>query len=255
MRNGLAKFGRDNTSLSSERRLMNEALARLNKVEIKQGRRRSAGRLIFGLDLTGSREHSLGQARIATAAMFDTIASVGAIAVRLIYYRGSDECRVSPWHADADALSESMRRLACEVGRTQIERVLRLALEERETLSGVVFVGDHCEEDAGELKRLARMLGQKSIPLFIFHECADDDERSLKAKPLFKMMAAASSGEYVEFKRDSGVVLREMLSNVAAFSAGGAEGLKRMALPASPEARQLQGRLLLGSGGQAKQAR
>jgi hypothetical protein len=229
---------------SPERRLMNEALARLGQGDAKDIRRGS-GRLIFALDLTGSREHSLHHARIATAAMFDTIKALGAVAVKLVYYRGSDECRATQFHSDPDILSQSMGRLSCETGETQIARVLRLALAEQEAIAGVVFVGDHCEDDPGELRELASALGKKSRKLFVFHECADHDERSLKAKPIFKDMAEASGGIYVEFKPDSGVVLREMLSNIGALAAAGPEGVRRAALPKTPEARQLKNSLLL----------
>jgi len=230
-------------ALDRQWRLMNEALARLDRANVKQAS--NSGRLIFALDLTGSREHSLYQARIATAAMLDTIKAIGAVAVKLIYYRGSRECRASPWHDDPGILSHSMRRISCETGETQIARVLRLALAEEEKISGVVFIGDHCEDDPARLRELAQALGQRSIPLFVFHECADHDGRSLEAKPVFKSMAAASGGVYVEFKPDSGAVLREMLSNIAAFSAAGVEGVKRVAVPKTLPAQQLQGRLLL----------
>ena len=180
--------------------------------------------------------------------MFDTIKAIGAVAVKLVYYRGTNECRESQWHDDPATLGRSMLTLSCEVGQTQIARLLRLVLAEKGKLSGVVFVGDHCEDDADELLGLAQTLGRKSIPLFLFHECADHDKRSLAAKPIFKRMAEMSGGVYVEFKPDSGNVLREMLANVAAFSAAGVEGVRRIALAETPEARELQGRLLLGAG-------
>lgn len=85
-----------------------------------------------------------------------------------------------------------------------------------ETVTGLVFVGDHCEDDPGELRELAALLGQRSVPLFVFHECADHDERSLQAKPMFKRVAGLSGGVYCEFKPDSGAALREMLANVGA---------------------------------------
>jgi hypothetical protein len=149
-------------------------------------------------------------------------------------------------------LSESIRRLCCETGETQIARLLRVALGEREKVSGVVFVGDHCEEKPGELLALAAPLGQRSMPLFVFHECADHDRGSLQAKPVFKRMAEARGGVYVEFKPDSGAVLREMLSSVAAFTAAGHEGVKQVGRAATPEGRQLQGRLLVGPAPPAK---
>ena len=234
---------RRNGHISDDARRIEEALARLGGGEEKETRR---GRLIVALDLTGSREHSLHQARIATAAMFDAIKTLGAVAVKLVYYRGENECRASAWHDDAKILSEAMRGLSCESGETQIAKVLRLALAETETLCGVVFVGDHSEDRPGELRELAGALGAKSIPLFVFHECADDDRRSLKAKPVFKRMAEASGGVYCEFKPDSGAVLREMLSAVAAFGAGGIEGVKQVPQVTTAQARQLRARLLLG---------
>jgi hypothetical protein len=172
------------------------------------------------------------------------------VAVKLIYYRGIKECRESKWYDDPEILSQSMRRLSCESGGTQIARLLRLALGEKETVSGVVFVGDHCEDDPGVLFELAQALGRKSVPLFVFHECADHDQWSLEAKPVFRRLAEASGGVYVEFKPDSGAVLKELLSGLAAFSVAGVEGIERMAPPTTSEGRQLRGRLLLGQGGQ-----
>jgi hypothetical protein len=244
MDNALDKWRDDGRSLSPDRKRIKEALALLGHEEMREARR-AAGRLIVALDLSGSRQHSLQQARIATAAMFDAIKALGAVAVKLVYYRGSDECRASQWHSDPDILSRYMQRLSCETGETQIGRVLRMALAEKEPVSAVVFVGDHCEDDPGQLCKLAAALGQRAMPLFMFHECADHDERSLKAKPIFEFMAEVSGGVYVEFKPDSGAVLREMLSNVGAFAAAGVEGVKQSALPRTPEAQKLQGRLRL----------
>jgi hypothetical protein len=246
MMSGLDKW-RGKDALSAERRLMNEALAKLGEMPIRP-KARGHGRLLFVLDLTGSREPSLRNARIATAAMFDALRTIGAIAVKLIYYRGNNECRASAWHDDPRALSQTMQKLGCESGETQIARVLNLALDEKELIDGVVFVGDHNEDNADKLLDLATKLGKRSIPLFVFHECADNDKRSLKAKPVFKRMAETSGGVYVEFKPDSGAVLREMLSSVAAFSAAGSQGVKQVAAARTPEARQLQARLLIGPG-------
>ncbi len=231
--------------LDEQWRLMNAALERLGQSgKTPSLASRRTGRLIVALDLTGSRAESLKQARKATAAMFDAIRSIGAVAVRLAYYRGSCECKAGAWHDDAEKVCRSMLSLSCESGETQIARVLRLALAEKEKLSGVVFIVDHCEEYPEELLALAETLGIRSLPLFIFHECADRDAWSLQAKPLFQRMAKLSGGVYVEFRPDSGAVLKELLSNVAALSAGGVQAVERMAMPTSSAARQLRGSLL-----------
>ena len=72
-----------------------------------------SGRLIVALDLTGSRAESLKQARKATAAMFAAIKAVGAVAVKLAYYRGARECKAGAWHDDAETRCRSMLSLSC----------------------------------------------------------------------------------------------------------------------------------------------
>jgi hypothetical protein len=228
-------------SLDEAWRLMNEALERLGLAKRNTG----GGRLIVALDLTSSRAESLRQAQKATAAMFAAIKAVGTVAVKLIYYCGDHECKAGAWQGDADAVSRSMLTLSCRAGYTQIARVLKLALAEKEKLSGVVFIGDHCENDEAELLNLAATLGKRSIPLFIFHEIVDYDGRALDARPVFERMAKLSSGVYAEFRPDSGAILRELLSTVAAFSASGHEGVKQVAQPVTAAARQLRGSLLM----------
>jgi hypothetical protein len=248
----LEKLNPEN-ALSRERRRMDEALARLNvNVSQKHPAARPA-RLPFVLDLTGSRASSLRRARIATAEMFRQLKAIGSIRVKLIYFRGENECKAGSWESDPDVVSRAMEQLACETGETQIARSLRCILDGEAEISGVVFIGDHCEDKRSELKALAVEFGERRVPLHIFHECADLDLRSLRAKPIFKHMAEASGGTYSEFRPDAGDVLRELLSSVAAFSAGGAEGIKQAPAPQTPEARQLQKRLLLlGPGAEAK---
>ena len=247
MGNALEKWKSSQATLDVERRRMQEALSRLDGSRGEPCAARQKPRLIFGLDLTGSREHSLQHARVATAAMFEAIKRIGEISVNLIWYRGED-CQASGWHENPEDLCRLMKTLSCEGGYTQIARLIKHALTSNVRLTGIVFVGDHCEDNATELVTLAGQLKSRSIPLFIFHECSDHDERSLEAKPIFKRMAAASGGVYVEFKRDSGTVLREMLTHLAAFSAGGADALTRIALPATQEAQTLKSRLLLSAG-------
>lgn len=248
MSNWLEKWRSDDKAVSPERRLMNATVARLAELQIPDPRApKPAGRLAFVLDLTSSRSASLRMARIATVAMFDAVKTIGSIAVKLIYYRGF-ACKAGAWENDPALVSQAMQRLSCESGFTQITRALRQVLNEKEAVSGVVFIGDHCEDRAGALRDAAAELGRKGIPVFVFHECEDRDTRSLEAKPLFNHLAEASGGVYVEFRPDSAEVLRELLSSVAAFSAAGIDGMKQVAPATTPEAQRLQGRLLLGPG-------
>jgi len=133
MSSALERLRESERALNAERLRMNEALARLGETEKRMETRRT-GRLVFGLDLTGSREPGLKQARLATAAMFDAIRNFGSIEVKLVYYRGTKECRESPWCADAEVLRRSMLKLSCERGGTQIAKLLRLAGAQSENL-------------------------------------------------------------------------------------------------------------------------
>jgi hypothetical protein len=251
MSNALEKWREADAALDAERRLMNEALSRLNRTENPTALSRPPGRLIFGLDLTGSRQPSLKRARVATAAMFEAIRKIGRVWIKLVYYRGA-ECKESEWHENPGTLCKSMLKLSCECGWTQIARLLQIALAEKEGLSGIVFIGDHCEEYADVLVGLAQSLGKRSAPLFIFHECTDTDQDALGAKPVFKRMAEVSGGTYVEFRPDSGDVLRELLSNIAAFSAAGIAGVEQIALPQTAAGKELRGRLMLSAGSNEK---
>lgn len=229
-------------SLDAQWAAVNAALERLGLAKPQSAH--AAGRLLVALDLTASRTESLKQARIATAQMLASIKAVGKVAVKMVYFRG-DECRATAWHDDAEKITGAMLSLSCKTGTTQIARVLKLALAEKEKLSGVVLVGDHCEDIPDELLHLAATLGGCSIPLFIFHEVVDHDHHALQARPVFEQMAKLSGGVYSEFRPDSGAILRELLSTVAAFSVAGHEGVKQIAQPVTAPARQLQSSLLM----------
>jgi len=250
---GIEKWEADEKALAVDRQRMTEALARLAAVEVREPRAGASvpAHLVFVLDLTASREWSLKAARRAMAEMFSSVRKAGRIAVKLVYFRGWEELRSTGWESDPDALSRALQRLSCESGATQIARALRCVLEEKEPVSGVVFVGDHCEDDPGELGQFAAELGRKGVPVFVFHECADDDRRWMEAKPVFERLAGLSHGAYCPFGAGAAAALRELLATVAAFSAGGIEGVKQVPQVVTAEARQLQTRLLLGPGGGA----
>jgi hypothetical protein len=230
---------------------MQAALARLEETGLADPERPIRGRLAVVLDLTGSRRESLRRARIATAAMFDAIKALGAIVVKLIYYRGGNECKAGPWQGDPAVVSQVMQRLSCVTGYTQIERALRYVEAEDEPVSGVVFIGDHCEDNPGELADLARTLGARHIPIFVFHEYTDSDSRSNEARPVFQRLAELSGGVYTEFNPASAVSLRELLTTVGAFSVAAQEGIKHVPSATTQEARQLRQRLLLLPAGSA----
>src|SRR5262245_7518744 len=113
----------------------------------------AAGRLIFALDATLSRQPTWDMACHLQADMFKEAASVGPLAMRLIYYRGFNECRATAWVTDTAKLAALMGRIQCVGGHTQIGKVLADARRQASS-SGVralVFVGDAMEESIDDL--------------------------------------------------------------------------------------------------------
>lgn len=185
---------------------------------------RARGRLIFALDATASREPTWDQAAQIQGAMFTEGASLGGLAIQLCYYRGILEFDASPWCTDAETLRTRMTRVFCAAGLTQIARVLRHAAEEtrRAKVDALVFVGDCVEEPGEELARLAGRLGLLGVPAFVFQEGRDPNaERELGR------IARLSGGAYCRFDASSPKTLRDLLSAVAVYAAGGRLALKR----------------------------
>ena len=55
------------------------------------------------------------------AAMFQEAAKIGGLDVQLVYYRGTDEVRYSPWTTDANELAGAMTKIFCR-GRHDPDR-------------------------------------------------------------------------------------------------------------------------------------
>ena len=73
--------------------------------------------------------------------MFSAADQAGGLALRLCFFRGFREFRAGPWHRDAVPLQRAMASVRCAAGHTQIERLLRFALEEtrRERIAGLIL--------------------------------------------------------------------------------------------------------------------
>jgi len=179
----------------------------------------SAGRLVFAMDATASREPTWDHACHLQAQMFESGASLGGLAIQLCYYRSLNEFHYSPWHHNARTLLTEMNAVRCLAGHTQIERVLQHALANL-PLNAVVFIGDAMEEDASRLRRLAGELGLKGMPVFIFHEGHD-----AIARRTFEDIARLSHGACCPFDINSPEQLRHLLGAVAIFASGGYEAL------------------------------
>jgi len=180
------------------------------------------GRLLFALDATASRQPTWDRACHIQAEMFKETAALGGLDVQLAFYRGFWEFEASVWLDSAGELLKRMTAVTCLGGKTQIGRVLKHSIAEtkRKKVNAVVFVGDCMEEDIDELCHTAGELGLLGVPVFTFHE---GGER--KAAEAFHQIARLTHGACCPFDANSAQQLRELLSAVAVYAAGG-----RMAL-------------------------
>lgn len=182
----------------------------------------SRGRLLFAMDATASREPTWDHACGIQGEMFVAADALGGLDVRLGFYRGFDEFKVSRWTSDGRELARLMSAVRCLAGRTQIGKMLRYAGEQRREsrIDAVVFVGDCCEEDVDAVGHEAAQLGLLGLPVFIFQE--GEDRTALR---LFPQIAKLTRGAYCKFDRSSPDQLKRLLGAVAAYAAGGRSAL------------------------------
>ena len=194
------------------------------------------GRLLFAMDATMSRQPTWDMALKLQADMFNEVKAIGGLDVQLIYFRSYDECRSSPWVSDAAALARLMTGVRCLGGFTQIRKVLKHARREadKKAVNALVYVGDCMEENVDELAALAGELGLLGVPAFLFQEGTDR-----AAEVAFSEIARLTKGAYCRFDAGSAAQLRELLSAVAAYAAGGQAALEDFSKG------KAQGRLLL----------
>jgi hypothetical protein len=192
------------------------------------------GRLIFALDATMSRQPTWDMACSLQADMFREAASLGSLDIRLVYYRGYDECRASSWISDSAKLATLMSKIDCRGGDTQIGRVLTEARREAVAsgVRAVVFVGDAMEEKVDELCAKAGELGMLKVPVFMFQEGHD-----ATAEQAFREIARLTGGAWCRFDPGAAAQLRELLRAAAAYAAGGREALLRLSRTTSGAAR------------------
>lgn len=181
------------------------------------------GRLIFAMDATMSRQPTWDMALALQADMFSAVKAVGGLDVQLVYFRGAGECRASKWVSDPDALAALMTQVSCAGGYTQIGKVLSHARKEcagSKPVSALVYVGDCMEEDVDDLCGRAGELALLGVPVFAFQEGFDS-----KAERAFREIGRLTKGAYCRFDAGSAAQLRELLSAVAVYAAGGRKAL------------------------------
>ncbi len=180
------------------------------------------GRLLFAMDATMSRQSTWDMALNLQAGMFQAVKDVGGLDVQLVFFRGNGECRASKWVSDPDQLARVMTTVACRGGFTQIGKVLSHAKTETEErrVNAMVYVGDAMEENVDALCAKAGELALLGLPLFLFQEGHNPD-----AARAFKELARLTKGAYCRFDAGSAQQLRDLLTAVAVYAAGGQKAL------------------------------
>jgi hypothetical protein len=194
------------------------------------------GRLVFALDATMSRQPTWDMACTLQAEMFREAAAIGSLDIRLVYYRGFNECRATGWISDSAELARLMGKIDCRGGNTQIGKVLTEARREAVAsgVRAVVFVGDAMEERVDDLCAKAGELGMLKVPVFTFQEGHDE-----AAEQAFREIARLTGGAWCRFDPGAAAQLRELLRAAAAYAAGGREALQRLSVRESGAAKLL----------------
>ncbi len=202
------------------------------------------GRLLFAMDATASREPTWDQACHIQGQMFQETAALGGLDIQLCFFRGFAEFNASPWYSNARDLLGRMTGVSCAAGQTQIAKVLHHAIGETKAkkVHALVFVGDSMEEDVDELGRLAGELGLLGVPVFLFQE-----GHNPIAERAFRHVARLTHGAYCHFDAGSAHQLRDLLSAVAVYAAGGHPALEAFGKRRGEVVRQLTHQINKGS--------
>ena len=218
----LSKQGDARPGAASDVEAFIQTAARTPAPRVGTGR----GRLIFALDATLSRQPTWELATDLQARMFDTTSALGGLDVQLCYFRGSSECRASPFVSGGAGLAGYMRSIRVAGGMTQIGRVLGHARDEaqRAPVGALVFVGDALEEASGPLLSTAGELALLGVKAFMFQEGSD-----ARVTARFGEIARVTGGAFARFDRNAPDVLASLLAAAAAYAAGGRAALEVLA--------------------------
>ncbi|BAT60818.1 hypothetical protein GJW-30_1_03368 [Variibacter gotjawalensis] len=181
------------------------------------------GRLLFALDATMSRQPTWDTACRLQGEMFREAGAVGGLDVQLVYYRGFDECRSSPWVSDTARLRDLMSQIDVRGGHTQIAKILRHARTETQKtkVQTLVFIGDAMEEKIDDLCAAAGELGMLGVPVLMFQEGSDS-----VTEKAFREIARLTRGAYCRFDQGAANTLAELLRAAAIYAAGGIRALE-----------------------------
>ena len=155
--------------------------------------------------------------------MFQETERIGGLDVQLVYFRGFNECRASKWVSEPTALARLMAGVDCRGGHTQIGKVPlpHQGRGGKAKVNAVVYVGDAMEEKIDALCGKAGEIGLLGIPIFMFQEGIDG-----AVAGAYREIARLTRGAYYRLDGNSAHALRDLLSAVAVYAAGGRQALE-----------------------------
>ena len=188
------------------------------------------GRLIFALDATASRQPTWDTAMHTQAALFSSADSLAGLSVQLLFFHGLARCLASKWQHNSSGLLEAMQKVQCRAGQTQIQRVLRHAINEhkQQAVQALVYIGDSVEESPDTLLQLAGQCGMLGLKIFVFQEGQDP-----YARDILQGIAHASGGAWEQFDHHSPAKLQALLGAVSSYATGGSAAVARLSHPAA----------------------
>ena len=172
-----------------------------------------------------SRQPTWDRALQIQGEMFLETERIGGLDVQLVYFRGFNECRASKWVSEPTALARLMTGVDCRGGHTQIGKVLSHIKAEagKAKVNAVVYVGDAMEENIDRLVRQGgrdRAAGHPDLHV-------PGRQRRLPWPIAYREIARLTRGAYLRLDGNSAQALRDLLSAVAVYAAGGQEGARK----------------------------
>ena len=177
-------------------------------------------RLIIGMDATAARQASWRAAQMTVDAIFREVPN--GLAVQLAWY--GESFHRSGWATNAHTLRDTVARVRCQAGATQVVRTLEYAASQAKQsakVAALVLLADSFEEDLEKAKAAARQLRLLGTSVFAFQEGANTG-----AAHAFDAIVEITGGARVPFDSAAPERLRELLASIAAYTQGGAPALE-----------------------------
>jgi hypothetical protein len=191
-----------------------------------------APRMVFALDATASRQHAWDAARAVTDSLFTAVP--GGIEIALAAHGGGQATRFGAFHRNVGPLRDEAASIVCRAGHTRMLDLVELSLKHT-SVRAFVYIGDCFEEDPVRGLALADMMRLRGTKLIVLHDLST---ASREDAIFFAAMAARTGGMVLPFDANSLEHLRDVLSALAAYVAGGRSLLQSRCLT-SPASRLL----------------